>query len=65
MKFEDGMKQLAEITAKLEAGGLPLEDAVKLYGEGAKIAADCKKELDTAALSVAEYAQQEPEMTES
>lgn len=58
MKFEDGMKQLAEITAKLEEGGLPLEEAVRLYGEGAKLAAACKTELDKAALTIAEYDQQ-------
>lgn len=58
MNFEDGMKQLAEITAKLEAGGLPLEEAVRLYGEGAKLAADCKNELDKATLRIAEYTQQ-------
>ncbi|HAG12572.1 MAG TPA: exodeoxyribonuclease VII small subunit [Ruminococcus sp.] len=57
MKFEDGLKQLSEITAKLEAGGLSLEEAVKLYGEGTKLAAACKKELDQAALTVSEFSQ--------
>ena len=57
MKFEEGMQQLSEITAKLEAGGLPLEEAVALYGEGAKLAAACRKELDAAKLTVAEYEQ--------
>ena len=52
MKFEEGMQQLAEITAKLETGGLPLEEAVRLYGEGAKLAAACKEELDSAKLTV-------------
>lgn len=55
MNFEEGMQQLAEITAKLEAGGLPLEEAVTLYGEGAKLAAACKKELENAKLKVAEF----------
>ena len=55
MKFEEGMQQLAEITAKLEAGGLPLEEAVALYGEGAKLAAACRQELDRAKLTVEEY----------
>ncbi|MBQ8922034.1 MAG: exodeoxyribonuclease VII small subunit [Oscillospiraceae bacterium] len=55
MNFEEGMQQLAEITARLEAGGLPLEEAVTLYGEGAKLAADCKKELEHARLKVAEF----------
>ena len=57
MKFEDGMKELLAITAKLEAGGLSLEEAVSLYGEGAKLADACKKELDQAKLTVSEYGQ--------
>ena len=56
MNFEEGMRQLAEITEKLEAGGLPLEEAVKLYGEGAKLAESCQKELSQAKLTVSEYA---------
>ena len=56
MKFEEGMQQLAEITAKLEAGGLPLEEAVTLYGQGALLAEACKKELEAARLTVSEYA---------
>lgn len=59
MKFEDGMKQLSAITAKLEEGGLSLEEAVKLYGEGAKLADACQKELEQAKLSVSEYGQQQ------
>lgn len=59
MKFEDGMKQLSTITAKLEEGGLSLEEAVKLYGEGAKLAEACQKELEQAKLSVSEYGQQQ------
>lgn len=57
MKFEEGMQKLAEITAQLEAGGLELEEAVRLYGEGAKLAAACKKELEQAKLTVSEYGQ--------
>lgn len=60
MKFEDGMKELLAITAKLEAGGLSLEEAVSLYGEGAKLADACKKELDQAKLTVSEYGQERP-----
>lgn len=59
MKFEDGMKQLSTITAKLEEGGLSLEEAVKLYGEGATLAEACQKELEQAKLSVSEYGQQQ------
>ncbi|MCQ2408186.1 MAG: exodeoxyribonuclease VII small subunit [Oscillospiraceae bacterium] len=57
MTFEEGMNQLLAITAKLESGGLTLEEAVSLYGEGAKLADACKKELDQAKLTVSEYNQ--------
>ena len=57
MKFEEEMQKLSAITAKLEAGGLPLEEAVALYGEGAQLAAACKKELEQARLTVSEYEQ--------
>ncbi len=61
MKFEQSMQKLAEITAQLEAGGLELEEAVKLYGKGAKLADACKKELEQAKLAVSEYsAQKQP-----
>lgn len=60
MKFEEGMQKLAEITAQLEQGGLELEEAVRLYGEGAKLAAACKNELEQAKLTVSEYGQKQP-----
>lgn len=60
MKFEEGMQQLMTITAKLEEGGLSLEEAVKLYGEGAKLAEACQKELEQAKLTVSEYGQPQP-----
>ena len=58
MKFEDDMKRLSEITAKLESGGLPLEEAVSLYGEGIRLAEICRQELENAKLTVTQYGQQ-------
>ena len=58
MKFEQSMQKLAEITAQLESGGLELDEAVKLYGKGAKLAESCKKELEQAKLTVSEYTAQ-------
>ncbi|MBR3679636.1 MAG: exodeoxyribonuclease VII small subunit [Oscillospiraceae bacterium] len=55
MKFEEGMQKLSEITEKLEKGGLSLEEAVALYGDGAKLAAECQAELEQAKLTVTEY----------
>ena len=39
LKFEDGMKRLQEIVAKLENGEETLEEAMKLFEEGAKLPA--------------------------
>lgn len=65
MKFEENMQKLQSITAQLEAGGLELQDAIKLYGEGAKLAEQCKKELEQAKLTVSEYRKQPaPDRTE-
>ncbi len=55
MKFEKSMQDLSAIVEKLEGGGLTLEESVKLYGKGAKLAADCKAELDRAKLTVSTY----------
>lgn len=48
MTFEEAMKRLAEITARMEQGDLPLEESIKLYEEGTKLAMSCKAQLDTA-----------------
>lgn len=58
IQFEAGMRRLDEITKQLEQGGLSLEEAVALYGEGAKLAAACQKELEQAKLTVTEYTKQ-------
>jgi exodeoxyribonuclease VII small subunit len=63
MKFEESMQALSEITAKLEQGGLSLEESVALYAEGVKLAASCRQELDQAALTVSGLKQ--TEQTES
>lgn len=52
MTFEETMSQLAAVTEQLEKGDLPLEEAVRLYGEGAKLADACMKELENAKLTV-------------
>ncbi len=66
MKFEESMQKLLAITAQLEEGGLELEDAIRLYGEGAKLAENCKNELEQAKLTVSEYSKQQsvPDRTE-
>ena len=46
LSFEENMKKLSEIVSELEKGDIPLEKSVELYGEGVKLSALCKNQLD-------------------
>lgn len=46
--FEQAMQELEEVVAKLEAGGLPLEETIALFERGQKLAAHCAALLDQA-----------------
>lgn len=48
MTYESAMKRLEEIVASLENGGLTLDDSVKLFEEGAKLAKFCNEQLKKA-----------------
>ncbi len=46
--FEESLKQLEGIVAQLERGDLPLEDSVRIFEEGVRLSAECKKQLEEA-----------------
>lgn len=48
------MKKLGAIVSELEKGDIPLEKAVELYGEGVRLSAKCRKQLEEAQLKVTE-----------
>lgn len=52
--FEENMRKLGTIVSELEKGDVPLEKAVELYGEGVKLSAVCKKQLDDARIIITE-----------
>ena len=52
--FEENMTKLGKIVSELEKGEIPLEKAVELYGEGVKLSAQCRKQLDEAQLKITE-----------
>ena len=56
LKFEDAMGRLQEIVERLEGGEAPLEEAMALFEEGAKLSALCFNTLDRAQLKVTELA---------
>lgn len=46
--FEENLTRLGEIVRTLERGDAPLADSLKLFEEGASLAASCSKALDEA-----------------
>ena len=48
LDFEGSMDRLEEIVSLLERGDAPLEKAMALFEEGAKLLRECTKQLDEA-----------------
>jgi len=48
LNFEGSMVRLEEIVSLLEKGDAPLEQAMSLFEEGAKLLRECTKQLDEA-----------------
>ena len=54
MTYEQAIVRLEEIVAILEKGGTPLDDAVKLFEEGAALSRLCNEKLKKAELKITE-----------
>jgi exodeoxyribonuclease VII small subunit len=52
--FEDAVKRLSEIVDLLENGSLPLEDSLRLFEEGVRLARASQTRLDAAERRVEE-----------
>jgi exodeoxyribonuclease VII small subunit len=52
MTFEEAFSELEEIVARLEEGGLTLEDSLRLYERGQVLGAFCNQQLNDAELTV-------------
>lgn len=48
LNFEDSMARLEEIVSLLEKGDAPLDQAMALFEEGAKLLRECTRQLDEA-----------------
>ena len=62
--YEESMKALEDIVAKLENGDVPLDESLKLFEEGTKLVAFCSKALDTAEQKILTLSQAEEESSE-
>lgn len=52
MNFDEAYKRLGEIAVQMDKSDIPLEKAVELYSEAAKLTDLCKKEIENARLKV-------------
>ncbi len=52
MTFEQAYRELDETVQQLEAGNLPLEEAIALYQRGMALAKHCNQQLDKAELRI-------------
>ncbi len=52
LNFEEAYNKLEETVQKLEAGNLPLAEALALYEQGMTLAKQCGLQLDNAELSI-------------
>jgi exodeoxyribonuclease VII small subunit len=48
LKFEKALERLEKIVEELEAGNIPLEDALKKYEEGVRLSRACNEKLTQA-----------------
>ena len=47
MNFEDNLKKLEQLVAKMESGDMKLDDMIKAFEEGRKIVDTCQKDLES------------------
>ena len=47
MKFEDNLKNLEGLVARMESGEMSLDDMIKAFEEGRKLVTECQKDLES------------------
>ena len=47
MNFEDNLKKLEQLVAKMESGDMTLDDMIKAFEEGRKLVDTCQKDLES------------------
>ena len=52
LSYEAAYQELEALVARMESGDLPLEESVKLYERGQRLAAHCQALLEAAELKI-------------
>lgn len=61
LTYEESIKKLEQIVTTLESGELGLEESLKLFEEGTKLAAICNKALNDAEQKIYKLNEEEAE----
>lgn len=61
-KFEDALGRLDELVRRMEAGDMTLEESLKAFEEGTRLARLCAKKLDEAERRVEVLLRQDDEL---
>lgn len=64
MTFEAAITQLSEIVARLENGGEPLDESLRLFESGTKLASFCYEKLRSAEQKITEITELEEDREE-
>jgi exodeoxyribonuclease VII small subunit len=64
IKFEEAMQKLEDIVNKLEGGKVPLDESLKLFEEGMKLAKFCDDRLKDAESKLSMLVKKNGEMVE-
>lgn len=60
LSFEDALKELEQVVARLESGDVALEESIALYSRGAELRKHCEDKLQAAEARVAEITESGP-----
>ncbi len=52
MKFEDNLKKLEGLVAKMESGEMNLDEMIKAFEDGRTLVAECQKDLESIRLRI-------------
>ena len=64
MKFEDNLKKLEELVAKMKSGDLKFDEMIASFEEGRKLAETCQKDLESIRLKIEKVTADGPQPVE-
>lgn len=64
MKFEDNLKKLEELVARMESGEMKLDEMIAAFEEGRRLKNACQKDLEAIRLKIEQVTAEGPKPVE-